>query len=737
MYDSSSTTDNAVSPPEIALSNDHLRDEIDTDSIYAVPADSSQATQQLVDAGQVPALELVSATDSQAFNNMISTDGLTVFNSPGRGQRDYFADVDGMDDQGYIWNGTDGAITKSGIDSFIADADAAPRGRSVNPSKDAYVESLRQFSENWDSPEMTPYKDTLDSMTRESFAAGLESLSARQEAAVTADEAPSAEATSAEATDTSGVPAEFVPPVLTGDASPTGPVDVPADVSAGVSQDAVLEEPAAVVVGPVDVPADAGVVAPVDAVPEETTSAPTESASDARTGPVDVPAESTSDVPSTGPVDVPADVPVDGSVGPDSSVPSDSAVEPAATLSLSDDAAQLSLVQLGEGPYQVAERLLSAGDSPTNQTEIMALVRAMQAQYREEYPEDPNLASLKVNHQFLTPEKVDALLSSISDPALRDSIAAKILTPAETETIDPASADSGADSATGETDSDSQETGSVSDQLRAAIEREAFNNMIASDGLNVFATPVDSADYLSEVDGADSLEGITDGAITKSEIDSFISASVASNDMSTTSGDPARDAFVESIRKISENWDNPEMSPYKDAQGAITRESFAAGMESLPQRQEQVAAEKDALALPAYEGADQPYAEDTTDVVSEHIEANQPEAIQPEADVPLQSLPQEIADLAQVQKGEGPYQIAARILASGGTAAGNSEVTALMRALQAQYRLDNPDDATLAGLRQGYPLLTAENVDSVLSNITDSQMRQRIEAKLFPQDSES
>jgi hypothetical protein len=735
MYDSSSTTDNAVSPPEIALSNDHLRDEIDTDSIYAVPADSSQATQQLVDAGQVPALEIVSATDSQAFNNMISTDGLTVFNSPGRGQRDYFADVDGLDDPGIFWNGTDGAITKSGIDSYIAQADSAAPRRSINPGQEEFVDSLRKFSENWDSPEMTPYKDTLDSMTRESFAAGLESLSARQEAAVTTDEAPSAEATSAEATDTSGVPAEFVPPVLTGDASPTGPADVPADVSAGVSQDAVLEEPAAVVVGPVDVPADAGVVAPVDAVPEETTSAPTESASDARTGPVDVPAESTSDVPSTGPVDVPADVPVDGSVGPDSSVPSDSAVEPAATLSLSDDAAQLSLVQLGEGPYQVAERLLSAGDSPTNQTEIMALVRAMQAQYREEYPEDPNLASLKVNHQFLTPEKVDALLSSISDPALRDSIAAKILTPAETETIDPASADSGADSATGETDSDSQETGSVSDQLRAAIEREAFNNMIASDGLNVFATPVDSADYLSEVDGADSLEGITDGAITKSEIDSFISASVASNDMSTTSGDPARDAFVESIRKISENWDNPEMSPYKDAQGAITRESFAAGMESLPQRQEQVAAEKDALALPAYEGADQPYAEDTTDVVSEHIEANQPEAIQPEADVPLQSLPQEIADLAQVQKGEGPYQIAARILASGGTAAGNSEVTALMRALQAQYRLDNPDDATLAGLRQGYPLLTAENVDSVLSNITDSQMRQSIEAKLFPQDS--
>jgi hypothetical protein len=207
--------------------------------------------------------------------------------------------------------------------------------------------------------------------------------------------------------------------------------------------------------------------------------------------------------------------------------------------------------------------------------------------------------------------------------------------------------------------------------------------------------------------------------------------------MSTTSGDPVRDAFVESLKKISENWDNPEMSPYKDAQGAITRESFAAGMESLPQRQEQVAAEKDALALPAYEGGDQPYAEDATDVVSEHIEANQPEANQTEAELPVQSLPQEIAELSQVQKGEGPYQIAAQILASGGSAAGNSEVTALMRALQAQYRLDNPDDATLAGLRQGYQLLTVENVESVLGNITDLQMRQRIEARLFSQDSES
>jgi len=678
MYDVSSTTDNVVFQPEIALSNDHLLDEIEADSIYGVPADSSQATQQLVDAGQVPPLEIVSSNSSESFDAMISTAGPVVFNRPTDGRETYyFARVDGMD--ALDFNGgpvQDGAITKAGIEKYIDRASFTAVEGSSDPNRDRYLDSLKQILENWDNPAMEQFKETEDSMTRESFAIGLESLAA--------DVEPVPQEQVQIAVDTDQLQVPIVEGVN------TDPVEVSGEVSG--------ETPAvstAPVDGPVDMPADVA----VDTATET---------------PVEVPAEVPAENPIDGPVDIPAEA-------------------PAATLALSEETTQLSLVQLGEGPYQVAERLLSAGDSPTNHTEIMALVRAMQAQYREEYPEDPDLASLKVNHQFLTPEKVDALLSSISDPALKDSIAAKILTPAETETIDPASSDS----ATGETDSGSQETGSVSDQLRATIEREAFNNMIASDGLNVFAAPVDGADFLSEVDGADSQERIADGAITKSEIDSFISASVASNDMSTTSGDPARDAFVESIRKISENWDNPAMSPYKDAQGAITRESFAAGMESLPQRQEQVAAEKDALALPAYEGADQPYSEDATDVVSEHIEANQPEAIQPEADLPLQSLPQEIADLAQVQKGEGPYQIAARILASGGTAAGNSEVTALMRALQAQYRLDNPDDSTLAGLRQGYQFLTAENVDSVLANINDPQMRQRIEAKLFPQDSES
>ncbi|MBP6746633.1 hypothetical protein KA344_15450 [bacterium] len=737
MYDSLSATDNVVPQPEQTADGSlRLLDEASTSTIFANPSEGAQATQQLVDAGQVPALEIVSSNTSESFKAMISTDGLNIFNRPGRGHSDYFAEVDGMDDQGYIWNGTDGAITKTGIDSFIAEADATPRGRSSNPVKDSYVDSLRQLSENWDSPEMAPFKETQDSMTRESFAAGLESLATEVEPVPTdVEPVPQEQVQIAEDFDQSQVP--IVEGINTD----------PAEVSAEVSG----ETPAAVstdipVDGPVDMPVDVAVDTATETPAEVPTEAPVENPID---GPVDMPAEAAVDTATENPAEVPTEAPAENPIDGPVDMPAEA---PVATLALSEETTELSLVQLGEGPYQVAERLLSSGDSATSHDEVMALVRAMQTQYREEYPEDPNLASLKVNHQFLSPEKLDSLLNSISDPAMRDSIAAKLLTPAETASADSTSTDStSTDSAPAENQSDSQETESVADQLNAVIDRERFNTMIATDGLTVFAPPVSGGtDYFSEVDGIalqGTAEELNDGAITKLDIDSFISASVANNDMSSTSGDPLRDQFVESLRSISENWDNPEMDLYKDAQGAMTRESFAAGLESLPLRQEQVAAEKDALALPAYEGSNEAIPEVSTEVsaevsseaptespteasdaITEHIDANQPE-------VSSLVLSETAVELSQVRKGEGPYQVAARILASGGSSASNSEVTALMRAMQAQYRQENPGDANMAGLRQGHQLLTAESLASVLDNISDAALRASIEAKISQQDS--
>jgi hypothetical protein len=742
MYDSLSATDNVVPQPEQTADGSlRLLDEASTSTIFANPSEGAQATQQLVDAGQVPALEIVSSNTSESFKAMISTDGLNIFNRPGRGHSDYFAEVDGMDDQGYIWNGTDGAITKTGIDSFIAEADATPRGRSSNPVKDSYVDSLRQLSENWDSPEMAPFKETQDSITRESFAAGLESLATEVEP-VPADvePVPQEQVQIAEDFDQSQVP------IVEG--INTDPAEVSAEVSGEVSAEVSGETPAAVstdipVDGPVDMPVDVAVDTATETPAEVPTEAPVENPID---GPVDMPAEAAVDTATETPAEVPTQAPAENPIDGPVDMPAEA---PVATLALSEETTELSLVQLGEGPYQVAERLLSSGDSATSHDEVMALVRAMQTQYREEYPEDPNLASLKVNHQFLSPEKLDSLLNSISDPAMRDSIAAKLLTPAETASADSTSTDStSTDSEPAENQSDSQETESVADQLNAVIDRERFNTMIATDGLTVFAPPVSGGtDYFSEVDGIalqGTAEELNDGAITKLDIDSFISASVANNDMSSTSGDPLRDQFVESLRSISENWDNPEMDLYKDAQGAMTRESFAAGLESLPLRQEQVAAEKDALALPAYEGSNEAIPEVSTEVsaevsseapteslteasdaITEHIDANQPE-------VSSLVLSETAAELSQVRKGEGPYQVAARILASGGSSASNSEVTALMRAMQAQYRQENAGDANMAGLRQGHQLLTAESVAfSAGKHFTDAANEsQRIEAKL-------
>jgi hypothetical protein len=745
MYDSLSATDNVVPQPEQTADGSlRLLDEASTSTIFANPSEGAQATQQLVDAGQVPALEIVSSNTSESFKAMISTDGLNIFNRPGRGHSDYFAEVDGMDDQGYIWNGTDGAITKTGIDSFIAEADATPRGRSSNPVKDSYVDSLRQLSENWDSPEMAPFKETQDSITRESFAAGLESLATEVEP-VPADvePVPQEQVQIAEDFDQSQVP------IVEG--INTDPAEVSAEVSGEVSAEVSGETPAAVstdipVDGPVDMPVDVAVDTATETPAEVPTEAPVENPID---GPVDMPAEAAVDTATETPAEVPTQAPAENPIDGPVDMPAEA---PVATLALSEETTELSLVQLGEGPYQVAERLLSSGDSATSHDEVMALVRAMQTQYREEYPEDPNLASLKVNHQFLSPEKLDSLLNSISDPAMRDSIAAKLLTPAETASADSTSTDStSTDSEPAENQSDSQETESVADQLNAVIDRERFNTMIATDGLTVFAPPVSGGtDYFSEVDGIalqGTAEELNDGAITKLDIDSFISASVANNDMSSTSGDPLRDQFVESLRSISENWDNPEMDLYKDAQGAMTRESFAAGLESLPLRQEQVAAEKDALALPAYEGSNEAIPEVSTEVsaevsseapteslteasdaITEHIDANQPE-------VSSLVLSETAAELSQVRKGEGPYQVAARILASGGSSASNSEVTALMRAMQAQYRQENAGDANMAGLRQGHQLLTAESLASVLENISDAALRASIEAKISQQDS--
>lgn len=96
------------------------------------------------------------------------------------------------------------------------------------------------------------------------------------------------------------------------------------------------------------------------------------------------------------------------------------------------------------------------------------------------------------------------------------------------------------------------------------------------------------------------------------------------------------------------------------------------------------------------------------------------------------SAPSELKDGMQdksaVRAGEGPHQVADRLL---GEDARNSDVKALTGALREQYRDEtNNKDFMMNNLKQGRELLTDKNVDQVLSKIDDPEQRQRIAAQL-------
>lgn len=86
-------------------------------------------------------------------------------------------------------------------------------------------------------------------------------------------------------------------------------------------------------------------------------------------------------------------------------------------------------------------------------------------------------------------------------------------------------------------------------------------------------------------------------------------------------------------------------------------------------------------------------------------------------------------DKSAVRRGEGPYDVAERLL--GGEDANNSDVKALTGALKDQYRDEtNNKDFMMNNLKQGRELLTDKNVDQVLSKISDPEQRQRISEQL-------
>ncbi len=83
---------------------------------------------------------------------------------------------------------------------------------------------------------------------------------------------------------------------------------------------------------------------------------------------------------------------------------------------------------------------------------------------------------------------------------------------------------------------------------------------------------------------------------------------------------------------------------------------------------------------------------------------------------------------AQVRKGEGPYQVASRLL---GKDTSHTEKMALAMAFQAQYNQEtNGQDPKMQNLHAGQSLLTEKNYKEVIGRIGNDSLRESINAKL-------
>jgi hypothetical protein len=172
----------------------------------------------------------------------------------------------------------------------------------------------------------------------------------------------------------------------------------------------------------------------------------------------------------------------------------------------------------------------------------------------------------------------------------------------ESVTVTPASSESGSEFTSqpdGQTASDDSGDGTSysNPPLMSVLEREAFNRMIFNAGMQVFGQSNQQvSDLFDVIDGQDdpgTFWNGKDGAITKEGLQRFLETTSAIRVRGAV--DPIRSAFYESAKQLYANFDSPEMDAYKDSLGAVTRDSFASGMQTLPERLDQVALDRAAL----------------------------------------------------------------------------------------------------------------------------------------------
>lgn len=283
-----------------------------------------------------------SLADRTAFANTMNRDAdvQAVFAPRPRGGTDYFEKIDGKDDPGFFYDGTDGKITRAGMQAYLDENDHP--GRQQTQQK-AVIAGLHKLLDNWDNPDMAQYKTEDGSgITRDSFKAGM----AREDKLV-------------------------------------------ADSTTKLAQDI------------------------------ETSKKPGDQQSEIKPAAPDKPTEGE---PNLFP-DKRNEIPTLPNQFPDQR----NDIPPASGATLNDGVDKLALVKKGEGPYQVAARILSIDGQKHDHKEVMAFTRALQAQYREEHKDDISMNGLRVHHALLSPANAEKVLANISNPALREKIRKEVL----------------------------------------------------------------------------------------------------------------------------------------------------------------------------------------------------------------------------------------------------------------------------------------------------------------------
>ncbi|MBU6455187.1 MAG: hypothetical protein KGS72_25680 [Cyanobacteria bacterium REEB67] len=205
------------------------------------------------------------------------------------------------------------------------------------------------------------------------------------------------------------------------------------------------------------------------------------------------------------------------------------------------------------------------------------------------------------------------------------------------------------------------------------------------------------------------------GDITKDSLDKALA------NAKTAAPDDARYGkdFQAGAQYLKDNWNDLSISPYKAMDGSINQKSAEDGTSRMT-------GEQDALAKRIL-------ATEMNAVNREKAQAASPgaDAKPSEPQAPALEPKEAIIDQSRTRLGEGPYQVAARVLGSDGKALNDKQLKELTEAFKQSYeeqRKQHPEMHDLMGLKVGHEFITKENISGVLSKISDPALKERLTA---------